>query len=131
MKMAEIKDLDDAVFKWFLQQRPVGNPLSGPIACDKAKMFAEKWKACPSLRQAVVGYVILRLDMAFESSIYAAKNFLPIKMQLNIFWKSLKLLHTVTIQNSSKMLTKLGLYERHFLVPLWLQKRKLKRLAIK
>ncbi|XP_053954505.1 jerky protein homolog-like [Anastrepha ludens] len=42
MKTAENKELEQAMFKWFLQQRSIGNPLSGPILCEKAKIFAEK-----------------------------------------------------------------------------------------
>ena len=42
MRIAENKNLEDAVYKWFLEQRSLGNPLSGPCVCEKAKMFAEK-----------------------------------------------------------------------------------------
>lgn len=42
MKTAENKELEQAMFKWFLQQRSIGNPLSGPILCENAKIFAEK-----------------------------------------------------------------------------------------
>ncbi|XP_053969096.1 jerky protein homolog-like [Anastrepha ludens] len=42
MKTAENKELEQAMIKWFLQQRSIGNPLSGPILCEKAKIFAEK-----------------------------------------------------------------------------------------
>lgn len=42
MKTATNVDLENAVFKWFLQQRSLGNPISGPILCEKAKIFAEK-----------------------------------------------------------------------------------------
>ncbi|XP_057657371.1 jerky protein homolog-like [Diorhabda carinulata] len=42
MKTATNKNLEDAVFKWFLQQRSMGNPISGPILCEKAKILAEK-----------------------------------------------------------------------------------------
>lgn len=42
MKAATNKDLEDAVFKWFLQQRSMGNPISGPILCEKAKILAQK-----------------------------------------------------------------------------------------
>ncbi|KAJ8897475.1 hypothetical protein PR048_002821 [Dryococelus australis] len=42
MKTAENKELEEGVFKWFFQQRALGNPLSGPIICQKAKLLAEK-----------------------------------------------------------------------------------------
>ncbi|XP_042911252.1 jerky protein homolog-like [Parasteatoda tepidariorum] len=42
MKAATNKDLESAVFMWFLQQRSLGNPISGPILCGKAKILAEK-----------------------------------------------------------------------------------------
>lgn len=42
MKQACYQELEEAIFKWFLQQRSLGNPLSGPIICEKAKLLAEK-----------------------------------------------------------------------------------------
>ncbi|XP_044763923.1 jerky protein homolog-like [Coccinella septempunctata] len=42
MKTAINKNLEDAVFKWFLQQRSMGNTISGPILCEKAKILTEK-----------------------------------------------------------------------------------------
>lgn len=42
MKAATNKDLEDVIFKWFLQQRSLGSPISGPILCEKAKILAEK-----------------------------------------------------------------------------------------
>lgn len=86
MKMAESKDLDDAVFKWFMQQRSVGNPLSGPIVCEKAKMSAEKmvglseFKASSGwLRNFKVRRGIQELDLCGEklsADNNAAENFL-------------------------------------------------------
>lgn len=133
MKMAESKDLDDAVFKWFLQQRSVGNPLSGPIVvCEKAEMFAEKMEGLSEikassgwLRNFKVKHGIRELDLCGEklsADNNAAENFL-------------KEFKTVThgydpefVYNADET----GLiWKRHFLVPLWLQKKKLKRLAIK
>lgn len=86
MKMAESKDLDDAVFKCFLQQRSVGNPLSGPIVCEKAKMFAEKMEGLSEfkassvwLRNFKVRHGIRELDLCGEklsANNNAAENFL-------------------------------------------------------
>lgn len=42
MKTATNKYLEEAVFKWFLQQRSMGNPISGPILCEEAKILAQK-----------------------------------------------------------------------------------------
>ncbi|XP_063216422.1 jerky protein homolog-like [Bacillus rossius redtenbacheri] len=42
MKAATNKDLENAVFMWLLQQCSVGNPISGQILCEKAKILAEK-----------------------------------------------------------------------------------------
>ncbi|KAJ8873084.1 hypothetical protein PR048_026700 [Dryococelus australis] len=42
MKTAENKELEEAVFKLFLQQRELGNPLSGQNICQKAKLLAKK-----------------------------------------------------------------------------------------
>lgn len=36
MKSAQYKDLDDAVSKWFVQRRSLGEPISGPLLCEKA-----------------------------------------------------------------------------------------------
>lgn len=42
MKLASNTNLDDAVFKWFTQKRCQGEPISGPILCEKAVQFNEK-----------------------------------------------------------------------------------------
>ncbi|XP_049862686.1 jerky protein homolog-like [Schistocerca gregaria] len=42
MKLATNTDLDDAVYKWFTQKRSEGEPISGPILCEKAMQFNEK-----------------------------------------------------------------------------------------
>lgn len=39
MKLATNKDLDDTVYKWFMQKRSEGEPISGPILCEKAMQF--------------------------------------------------------------------------------------------
>ncbi|XP_054281171.1 jerky protein homolog-like [Macrosteles quadrilineatus] len=36
MKMAENQDLDTAVYTWFMQVRGQGQPISGPLLCEKA-----------------------------------------------------------------------------------------------
>lgn len=85
MKMAESKDLDDAFFKWFQQQRS-SNPLSEPIVCEKAKMFAEKMEGLSKfkassgwLRNLKVRHGIRELDLCGEklsADNYAAENLL-------------------------------------------------------
>lgn len=42
MKKAKDEQHENAVFTWFLQQRSIGQPISGPILCEKARMFSEK-----------------------------------------------------------------------------------------
>lgn len=42
MKLASNTNLDDAVFKWFNQKRCQGEPISGPILCEKAVQFNKK-----------------------------------------------------------------------------------------
>ncbi|UYV69384.1 hypothetical protein LAZ67_6003391 [Cordylochernes scorpioides] len=36
MKMAENKDLDAIVYTWFMQLRSLGQPIIGPLLCEKA-----------------------------------------------------------------------------------------------
>ncbi|KAK9685164.1 CENP-B N-terminal DNA-binding domain [Popillia japonica] len=36
MRTAKDATLDDAVFLWFTQRRSVGEPISGPLFCEKA-----------------------------------------------------------------------------------------------
>ncbi|XP_067128657.1 jerky protein homolog-like [Centruroides vittatus] len=42
MKMAENKDLDTAVYTWFMQVRSQGHPISGPLICEKALQMNKK-----------------------------------------------------------------------------------------
>jgi hypothetical protein len=35
MKKADIK-VEEAIYKWFMQKRSAGQPISGPILCEKA-----------------------------------------------------------------------------------------------
>ncbi|XP_023224155.1 jerky protein homolog-like [Centruroides sculpturatus] len=42
MKMAENKDLDTAVYTWFMQVRSQGQPISGPLICEKALQMNKK-----------------------------------------------------------------------------------------
>lgn len=72
MKAATNKDLEDAVFKWFLQQRSMGNPISGPILCEKAKILAVKL-GCSSfkasngwLRNFKFRHGVRKLDLSGE-----------------------------------------------------------------
>lgn len=46
MKMAENEELKDVLFKWFLQQQAVVNPLSGPIVSEEAKRIAQQILYC-------------------------------------------------------------------------------------
>ncbi|CAB3221927.1 unnamed protein product [Arctia plantaginis] len=72
MKTATNKNLEDAVFKWFLQQRSMGNPISGPILCEKSKILAEKlgyssFKASNGwLRNFKFRHGVRELDLAAE-----------------------------------------------------------------
>ncbi|KAG5867736.1 hypothetical protein JTB14_010146 [Gonioctena quinquepunctata] len=72
MKTATQQNLEDAVFKWFLQQRSMGNPISGPILCEKAKILAEKlgyssFKASNGwLRNFKFRHGVRELDLAGE-----------------------------------------------------------------
>lgn len=59
MKKAKNEQLENAIFTWFLQQRSTGQPISGPILCEKALTSGEK--------MVKVGSVILDLDMVFGS----------------------------------------------------------------
>ncbi|XP_056637679.1 jerky protein homolog-like [Diorhabda sublineata] len=85
MKTATNKNLEDAVFKWFLQQRSMGNPISGPIICEKAKILAEKlgyssFKASNGwLRNFKFRHGVRELDLAGEklsADSAAAENFI-------------------------------------------------------
>lgn len=42
MKIAAHDQLDEAVFKWFLQARSSGQPISGPLLCEKALLLNAK-----------------------------------------------------------------------------------------
>lgn len=42
MKMAENQDLDTAVYTWFVQVRSQGQPISGPLICEKALEMNKK-----------------------------------------------------------------------------------------
>lgn len=39
MKLGSNTNLNDAVYKWFTQKRCQGEPISGPILCEKAVQF--------------------------------------------------------------------------------------------
>ncbi|XP_067136655.1 jerky protein homolog-like [Centruroides vittatus] len=42
MRMAENQDLDTAVYTWFIQVRSQGQPISGPMICEKALEMNKK-----------------------------------------------------------------------------------------
>lgn len=44
------KNVDAAVFQWFLQNRAKGVPISGPMLCEKALEFNEKLKENPNFK---------------------------------------------------------------------------------
>nr|XP_031848459.1 jerky protein homolog-like [Nomia melanderi] len=50
MMVPKYKNVDDAVFQWFLQNREKGVPISGPILCEKALEFNEKLKGNPNFK---------------------------------------------------------------------------------
>lgn len=56
MKLAANTNLDDALYKWFTQKRAQGEPISGPILCEKAVQFNEKLEG-PSNFQASTGWL--------------------------------------------------------------------------
>ena len=45
MRLAKDEQLDQALYLWFVQQRSVGMPISGPILCEKAKQLSEQLHA--------------------------------------------------------------------------------------
>ena len=45
MHLAKDEELDRALYLWFVQQRGIGMPISGPILCEKAKQFNEQLHA--------------------------------------------------------------------------------------
>jgi hypothetical protein len=49
------RQIDEAVFSWFIQQRAKNIPLSGPLIQEKARQFAEGFGCSP-------GYVSLRIQ---------------------------------------------------------------------
>lgn len=57
--------LENIVYKWFLQQRSIGQLISETILCEKVLMFVKNMVVALSSRQAKVGYGILNLDMTF------------------------------------------------------------------
>ncbi|CAG9790266.1 unnamed protein product [Diatraea saccharalis] len=42
MKTSQNEILENAVFTWFLQKRACGQPISGPLLCEKALDFNQK-----------------------------------------------------------------------------------------
>lgn len=42
IRSANDKSLEDAVYLWFTQRRSLGEPVSGPLICEKALYFNEK-----------------------------------------------------------------------------------------
>ena len=40
LKLADDKQLDKALYAWFIQQRSIGTPISGPLLQEKAKHFS-------------------------------------------------------------------------------------------
>jgi hypothetical protein len=57
MKLAENTKLDDAVYKWFLQKWSTGEPISGPLLCEKALLFSEKISGPSTTFQASTGWL--------------------------------------------------------------------------
>ncbi|UYV79405.1 hypothetical protein LAZ67_17002495 [Cordylochernes scorpioides] len=47
MRKPQNDKVDDALYKWFLQQRSQGEPISGPILCEKALVFNEELNGDP------------------------------------------------------------------------------------
>ncbi|XP_015435795.1 PREDICTED: jerky protein homolog-like [Dufourea novaeangliae] len=50
MMVPKNKNVDDAVFQWFLENREKGVPITGPILCEKALEFNEKLKGNPNFK---------------------------------------------------------------------------------
>ena len=40
LKLADDEQLDKALYTWFIQQRSIGTPISGPLLQEKAKHFS-------------------------------------------------------------------------------------------
>ncbi|UYV66869.1 hypothetical protein LAZ67_4003186 [Cordylochernes scorpioides] len=51
MKMAENKDLDAAVYTWFIQLHSQGQPISDPLICEKALEMNEKIGGNPDFKE--------------------------------------------------------------------------------
>lgn len=56
LKPAQLKLLEDALFMWFVQKRSKGDPITGPLLCEKALDFNEKLGG-PSDFKASTGYL--------------------------------------------------------------------------
>lgn len=56
MKAAKYKQLDNAMYQWFIQARSQGIPLSGPIIMAKAVVMNKKLNADPNFK-ASVGWI--------------------------------------------------------------------------
>ena len=47
---AKDSKLEDAVYVWFTQKRSMGEPISGPLLCEKALQFNEKLGGSPDFK---------------------------------------------------------------------------------
>lgn len=56
MKSAVDEKLEDAVYVWFVQRRSRGDPISGPMLCEKALLFNEKLRG-PADFKASTGWL--------------------------------------------------------------------------
>lgn len=84
MKMAEKQDLDTAVYKWFMQVRSQGQPISGPLICEKALETNKKLGSNADLKRLPSGLCVSNLGMELGNWTSRVKNCRLILKQLNI-----------------------------------------------
>lgn len=56
-RKSNLDDLDDAVYKWFVQQQQSGVPISGPIICAQAEKFDRQLHGIESSFKASSGWL--------------------------------------------------------------------------
>lgn len=67
MKTAENKDLDTAVYTWFMHVRGQGQPISGPLICEKALEMNKNLEVKLILNRLLVGSNDSSLDMGYKN----------------------------------------------------------------
>ncbi|CAH2001336.1 unnamed protein product [Acanthoscelides obtectus] len=67
LKTAKHPNVETALYTWFLQQRTKNVNISGEILQEKAKFFYEEITGGTTLRQVLVGWIILKSGLKFVS----------------------------------------------------------------